>query len=444
MDVNSEILQLKRRNTKVVAFFFPDDNFISSFGSIPERLAQDNKLSVIYLYGTKGSSIEQKERSVYVGGGILSMVNSVDIFFVATVMDALPASGKRVLLEHGSFAVFEPNVEQPSFENLVARNSLHSRDSQRQLANDYVTHSYSCFRLFDYYLASSRYFKRFALEIARAHRLPLSSGNSALDADLYGQLKPKYPAHVIDLTVERLRIAGHTFPKQIGVIPAGYPQIDKGIVIGQNSLNTKKDTITYAPTPIDGKTDWHPYSSLLHGGENVIESLLESFPEMYIVFKPHLSETNESTKRIIKKFSSHPKFRLSLSGSSHAELYSRTAVMISDFSQTAFTFSLSYLQPVVFHSPNEHLISSSVLRDGYCTGREKVGRVVTDIESLKSAVKELPEVAQTLREQIIAYRKSFLFNIGTSEDYICDMVPIMMGASRHHSWTCFDNVAVSD
>ena len=130
--------------------------------------------------------------------------------------------------------------------------------------------------------------------------------------------------------------------------------------------------------------------------------------------------------------------------SSHAELYSRTAVMISDFSQTAFTFSLSYLQPVVFHSPNEHLISSSVLQDGYCAGREMVGKVVTDIGSLVSAVKEQMEIAQNGRERIISYRNSFLFNIGASEDYICDMIHNMMSASRHHTWTCFDNVDLSD
>lgn len=438
--VNDQIRELTKPNTKVVAFFFPDDNFLSSYGRVPQRLLEENDLSVVFLYGTKGGQAEKLERSVYVGGGRLARINTVDLFLVATIMDALPAYGKRAVLNHGSFAAFRAEAEQPAFSTISSSVDPADTLTLRELAKDYVTHFYSYFPLIDYYLMASSHFKKYAFEIAKTHGLRLADGNSPADFELYDQLQSKYPKDVIDLTVDRLRAENHIFPRKVAILPTGYPQIDKGILVGQEAATSKKDTITYAPTPIDGKDEWHKFSSLKLAGEVVVRTLLDNFPNMNVVFKPHVSETNAETRRICESFSGCERFRVDLSGSNHKDLYARTAVMVSDFSQTAFTFALSYLQPVVFYSANEHLIPPAVRAEDYCLGRSKVGITATDPDELKAAISQCLSTPNQFRSRIEIFRDEFLFNTGKSEEYICSMIPYMLRSEAHPSWSIFENI----
>ena len=181
------------------------------------------------------------------------------------------------------------------------------------------------------------------------------------------------------------------------------------------------------------------YSALYNSGIEIVAMLLEHFPDYEIVFKPHVSDRNEKTLALIEKFSGQARFTVDVSGSNYKELYARTAVMVSDFSSTAYTFAVSTTQPVVFFSANEHLIPTDLRTGAYCAERTGVGLVDTTIEDIRRAVTVAVEKQSEFNEKIARFRSERIYNIGVSEEYLVRAIQGMVSGKPMPEWIEFQN-----
>lgn len=444
--LNTEMKKHIKPRTEVVAFFYPDGAFRSLFGDVTKKLEAEKNLTVLNLYGTTMSdSLESRPNSFYVGGGLIESVAVVDLFFVATIMDVLPKRGKRALLNHGSFAAFcvEEDISRPnvaSDENVagpeVSFEELYRETQVR------ATHFNAFFPLFDYYLMASPHFKQYAMQLAKNFGMQLLQEGGPSDAEIYEAMSSRCAPETIRILIEGLKRGSQKLPREINILPTGYPQIDTGYRKGLAASNVEKKYITFAPTPINGKPAWLKYSALKNSGEAILEALLEGFPEYEIVFKPHISDKNPETEKLTSRFENHPRFRTDWSGSSHGDLYSKTAMLVSDFSQTAFTFASSYQRPVLFYSHAEDQIPMSVRTAEYCAGRELVGVIATTPKELIEKGRDLLANASMYQDKIQKFTNSHLYNIGRSEDYICEAIPKMLAGERASEWTAFKNISI--
>ena len=222
-------------------------------------------------------------------------------------------------------------------------------------------------------------------------------------------------------------------------MPAGYPQIDVSIRYNEK-FTALKDTITFAPTPLNGKQAWNQYSALYNSGIDIIGALLEHFPNYRIVFKPHVSDMNSpSTKELISHYKEHPNFYLDKSGSNYHDLYARTSVLISDFSSTAYAFAFGTLSPVLFYSPAEESIPLALKSEQYCASRTEIGLVASDTTDMIEKMNLLLSNVEVYKNRITEFRSKHLHNPGSSEEYMCDAIGKMLAGIADPSWACFDN-----
>ena len=68
----------------------------------------------------------------------------------------------------------------------------------------------------------------------------------------------------------------------------------------------------------------------------------------------------------------------------YSKSYSESAMMITDISATAFTYSFLTFKPVLFYSPTESLFKKSYKKLHHFKDRNKIGIVVKTLRHLKN------------------------------------------------------------
>ena len=130
-------------------------------------------------------------------------------------------------------------------------------------------------------------------------------------------------------------------------------------------------------------------------------------------------------------------FVLDQSGGSYHELYERTAVMISDFSGAAFTFSLAHSRPTIFFSHNETKLPDVTKDSVYTKSRCQIGEIVQNCEELTGAVAHALENSSIYNGKISALRKEALYNVGNSSEYIASSIHHIFSGIKHRDWIYF-------
>ncbi|MBI5753332.1 MAG: sulfotransferase domain-containing protein [Hydrogenophilales bacterium] len=407
-----------------IAFFCPDAAFRTHFGNLP-TLFQEQNHSVLFLYGTLiGGEFEEHSTSFYVGGDMIRKIDSVDLFFTGTIMDALPDRGKRALVHHGSFA--------PS---LLARLERYdptppdgsTPEEEYRMAFDARTSFPAFYRLYDYFLVAAQPFMNQICDMALDYGMQECNSAGVREVPSRHWHFDAYDRHFSDR-----RLAN-----RVCVIPAGYPQIDN-LAASVSAYRGPVDTITYAPTPLNGKPRWEPYASVRLAGPEIIAALLSAFPDYRIVFKPYILDHNQWTQAILDQFEGVNNFVVDWSGSKYGDLYARTAVLVSDFSSTAYTYAFATLRPVIFSSGAEQQLPEYVRTEDYCVARSKVGEVVTDPEGLINAVRAALKDPSGYRDRIADVRDDYVYHVGESEAYIANAAKQMIAGEKGVDWRCFD------
>lgn len=410
-------------NTFSVCFFCPTKSFRKLFGDIP-KLLEERGYHVIHLYGERvGDDFEDRSFSYFAGGTLVKKLVFIDLFVVPTIMDCLPEGSLKMLLLHTGFG----GVSFPTYEKKPASNETQGVRSAEELTETF-THMTAFMPLYDYVTAASTDVKNRFIQNLQRFNHPFNGPNFIKAAF---QHPKKDDLECLMQNLKRRRLA-----KAQCIIPLGYPSFDQGFRNAQKST-VKRDCITYAPTPMIGKEHWWPYTSTWKHGPEIVESLCKAFSDYKIVFKSYHDEKKCFLEPIISTGKKYKNFVHDESGGSYHELYERTAVMISDFSGAAFTFSLAHSRPTIFFSHNETKLPDVTKDSEYTKSRCQIGEIVQNCEELTGAVAHALENSSIYMGRINALRKVALYNVGNSSEYLASSIHHIFSGIKHRDWIYF-------
>jgi len=394
----------------VIAFFCPTRSFRTQFGSVPELLEDDGH-TVLRLYGEQADdAFEQGDHAFRVWGDMVAQMDFIDVFIVPTAMDCLPPRAKKVLFYHVSFA--ETTFEQTGGEE---KHLPASATFEEVLAH--YKHLHAFLPLFDYVAVSSPQVRAHFEDILEFY------GRGPSGAEV---------VRVEDCSKILINLSGQRLTRKQALIPAGYPPIDCALRQAPSPGDHDK-IITYAPTPLAGKPTWEPYASARTHGPQIITTLLEAFPDHQIVFKPYPNDEPELIEAITTAGGNHPRFAVANSGD-HRALYDRTALLVSDFSSTAYTFALSRNRPVVFFSPQESNLPAPAREGAYCQQRRRVGEIAQTLEELVATCQR--QLTRIPTEPTGA--PDLLFNPGQSDTYFAENFRHILEGRLHPDWDYYE------
>ncbi|WP_419771195.1 MAG: hypothetical protein ACNI3C_05215 [Candidatus Marinarcus sp.] len=224
--------------------------------------------------------------------------------------------------------------------------------------------------------------------------------------------------------------------KQLCLIPLGYPKLEKLEKDLVSSYNNEKNAICYAPTLLTHNDEFLATLSLKNGIE-IIDFLLNNF-EYNVIFRPHpliiQSEVNgkQYVLDILKTFGNNPRFIYDDS-SYYAETFSKTLVMISDFSSTMQTFAFATLQPfIALSNSNFDKLYYNTFNDEDI--RLNCGLVVNTLEELKKKFKYLVNNMGIYKQKILEYKNNELFNLNCSSEYIANNLIYIKNNIKNSDW----------
>ena len=220
--------------------------------------------------------------------------------------------------------------------------------------------------------------------------------------------------------------------KPLQLIPAGYLKLDR-LIEHFETRRRKEKTIIYAPT-VTG-LDFQDVISLPGHGEAIIDAVLSGLPDYRLIFRPHPHTLQtEAVRELAARFGAHPRFELDESASFYMDNYSRAALMITDISGTAYTYSFATQRPVVFFSPNEAEVQRRYAALKYVEDRGKVGRVVERVADLPGAIRQLLADRGSIRARVHHYRNRVIFNVGQAEECLVRSVEHLLRGEVDPAW----------
>ena len=162
----------------------------------------------------------------------------------------------------------------------------------------------------------------------------------------------------------------------------GYAKLD--YLLNHSKENQKKkDSILIAPTGIDG----FPELSIIAKIEKIIDNLLVE-TNFLIILRPHPRDrTNKKYLYLKEKYNNNDRFSFDIS-ENYFHTYSRSKLMITDMSGTAYTFAFLILSPVIFLSTNEKKIGENEYTNySFYLDRNKIGKVIFDEKEILNTVR---------------------------------------------------------
>jgi hypothetical protein len=356
---------------RTISVYFPDSAYRGQVGDILNKLKERNFNTITFIGTIYKDKYEEMDNVYYGGHGIISQMNFVDLFICATYAQDLPANSKKVYFMHDIHD--SPVSKEKDILKLILE--------------------------YDYHFApSSSVLERVKKQIYQARS--------------EGYLKKQ---------------------KLIGLIPGGYIKLDQNLELFKKHRKEEKILI-HAPTVMD--TDIEDLACLPRHSELIIDALLQNFPDYKIIFRPH-PHTAKTTPalRIAEKHKNNPRFTFDDDGSFYMNNYAKSALMITDFSGTAFTYALTTLRPVVFFSHNENAFQNKFNNFKYTDDRNKIGVVAQSIDELTNSVRSLLKDKNKYEPRIKCFRDSLIYNVSNAEDYFISNIDHILNGTRNNDWT---------
>jgi hypothetical protein len=174
----------------------------------------------------------------------------------------------------------------------------------------------------------------------------------------------------------------YNFIKKPKIIEVGYAKLDY-LLNNTKDKKIKKESILIAPTRIDGA----PEFSIIDKLQNIIQELL-SKTNYNIILRPHPHDSgNEKYLYLKNKFFQNKRFYYDLSNN-YFDVYSKSKLMITDLSGTAYTFAFLSLSPVIFLSIDEKKIHQNEYSNyNFFLDRKKIGEIIFDESHIIDIIK---------------------------------------------------------
>jgi len=356
---------------KTVSVYFPDSAYREQVGDILSKLRALNYDAITFV-GTICNDKHEKGRNVYYGGhGIIEQMDFVDLFICATYAHDLPENAKKVYFMHD-----------------IHDSPVSKEEDILQMISEY-----------DYHFAPSP-------SVLERVKQQINQAKAA------GYLKEE---------------------KEIGLIPGGYIKLDQNLKLFEKYKKEEK-VLIHAPTVMDA--DIEEYACLPRHSEEIVGALLENFPDYKVIFRPHphTAETAQAL-HIVEKYKDNSRFIFDDNASFYMSNYAKSALMITDFSGTAFTYAFTTLRPVVFFSHNENAFQNKFYDFKFVKDRDKIGVVAQNIDELTKNIRLLLKEKSGFESRIKEYRDSLIYNLGHSEEYFADNIDFILSGQKHDDWT---------
>lgn len=395
----------KRRNKKKrVCFFCPQAEFEGNFGLTPYYLDK-NSVEVIWLYGDGESFLASTNKNKFlIINEMISKVKGVDAIVSGSVMDCLPKNIKKILIDHISFAPLDLENHIKLIEN-----------GKKKLPNKYEKLS----NIFETYTAFIAFTPFYNLILA-SNESTFELTCKALTLSGYKSIKKVYSNKRLNKNSIKKFVDLKKYTKKIKVSKVGYPKLD--IIQKRNKDIYPDNIIVYAPTPNDISGNkknklWQSAITINDYGSSLIETLCRNFPDYRIIFKPYKLELKEIVNKIFEKNKKFNNFNLDKSGSSYWDLYSKTKILISDSSSTAYTFSLGTKRPVIFFSPKESALDTDILEGTYMSNRKNIGMIANSLNEVVEAIKNINKNYSKYIEKVEFFSNNNFVNPSLSSEY---------------------------
>ena len=209
------------------------------------------------------------------------------------------------------------------------------------------------------------------------------------------------------------------------LLKVGYPKLDVSIKEYNKVKSIKEDAILYAPTlkNLDGfgdieylKQHIKEYNYSIGFDYYILKILLDNFDET-IIYRPHPFHQKRNhlyIQLVMQKFKNESRIILS---DDYIKDYKRAKVMVSDLSQTPYTFSLTTLKPIVTFVPSTQKRGSldSELAD-------KFGFRIKNLSAMVDKIKYLLKYNNKFSKKIEKYRDKNIYNIKNSTQCLIEEV----------------------
>lgn len=252
-------------------------------------------------------------------------------------------------------------------------------------------------------------------------------------------------------TLEWLQQLAHkgNFSHRLCLIPGGYTRLDDNLRHAQN-YNGPVNSLIYAPTLSLNAVRNHHLTYSTPWGLEIIQALLDGFPEKKVIFRPHPNdlqlirdgrndELAQPFLSILDLCKKNPRCILDDNGTFYMDSYNASAVMVSDTSSTAYTFALSTLRPAVFFSPYNHKVIEVMGKESaFIRDRERIGTVAVSPENMVDHIEQMLAEHQLWYNKIKSYREEICFNIGRSEAYFIEHLDYILEGRKHPDWLYFN------
>ena len=198
------------------------------------------------------------------------------------------------------------------------------------------------------------------------------------------------------------------------ILDTGYFKLDYFMKDSKKNFYDKKDSILIAPTGIDG----FPELSIIKKLENIINELI-SQTNFKIILRPH--PRDRANPQILKTkniFSNEDRFIFDIS-ENYIETFSRSKLMVTDMSGTAYTYAYINLSPVIFFSMSENYLSKNGYKNhDFYVNREKIGKVILNESELIKSINFLIENSDNYNKKILQLRKNMKYFMKSKERVI--------------------------
>lgn len=195
-------------------------------------------------------------------------------------------------------------------------------------------------------------------------------------------------------------------PKLSNVGYAKLDYLEKKI----HTMKSSKDSILIAPTNFYG----FPNLTMINDLQKIIGYLLDN-TKSNIILRPHPSNRfDEKILKLKENFLANKNFFLDKS-ENYLETYSRSKILITDLSATAYTYSFLTYCPVIFYS-NEK-IKNHHIDLNYFKNRKKIGLVINETSELIESINFLEKNSRKFMDSIKEIKKEIVY-IGESRNKI--------------------------
>jgi hypothetical protein len=212
--------------------------------------------------------------------------------------------------------------------------------------------------------------------------------------------------------------------KQLDIVPGGYPKLDYSRRILQSAAPL--DTLIYSPT-----ADHVALGHVQRDGATILATLLHGFPGMNVVFRPYPHRPDvEFGRQLAQRFQADPRFSFDDSATG-IRSQRRSALIVTDSSSSALTFSLSTYRPLVF-------VDLAKGAGGDVPAQNPFGFNATSVAELAAAVRHGLQHAEQWSARIAAHADEFLYHPGTAAAYLASHLERFARRESHPDWLSVD------